>query len=146
MNLSIFAERLSELMFEQQLNAPKLAAQVDCTPATINRYVAAKKMPAVQMVVRLSNFFGCTTDFLLGLEDESYTRIFRKCPTFQQRLPKLCEEFHITKAELQRKTGIPEAAIYNWQRGDFQPSTDNVVKIAQALECSVDFVLGRSNN
>jgi SpoVK/Ycf46/Vps4 family AAA+-type ATPase len=101
MNLSIFAERLSELMFEQQLNAPKLAAQVDCTPATINRYVAAKKMPAVQMVIRLSDVFGCTTDFLLGLENESYTHIFRKCPTFQQRLPKLCEEFHVTKAELQ---------------------------------------------
>lgn len=53
------------------------------------------------------------------------------------------EHFGITKYRLQKLSGVPESAIYNWQNGVFKPKIDNIIRIAKALDCSVDFVIGR---
>jgi transcriptional regulator with XRE-family HTH domain len=143
MNMSIFAERLSELLFEKELNAPALAKILGCGQNTINRYLSGNNTPSVNMLLRLADYFQCSSDFLLGLEAENYAHSFNPCPPFRERLPFLCRRFGRTKYALQKGTGIPESAIYNWQRGDSTPSLDNVVKIAEFFDCTVDFVLGR---
>lgn len=143
MNLSNFAERLSELLFENDLNPPKLAKAIGCKRNTINRYLSGNNMPAVAILIRMADYFACTTDFLLGLEQENYANKFKTCPPFQEQLPFLCRYFDKTKYALQKETKIPESAIYNWQRGKTSPTIDSIIKIAKFFQCTVDFVLGR---
>lgn len=145
MNLSKFAERLSELIFEHDLNATTLAERINCGNATIHRYLGGNKMPSVSMLIKLSNYFKCTTDFMLGIEDESYTAIFSECPPFKERLRSLCKHYNISVYRLQKLTNITESTVYDWLRGVRNPSVDSLVCIAEKLDCSVDFVLGRSN-
>ncbi len=54
MNYSIFAERLSELLFESQLNPPAFAAKIGCGRNTINRYLSGNNMPALNLVIRMA--------------------------------------------------------------------------------------------
>ena len=145
MNLSNFAERLAELFFEHGLNARKFAQAINCTPTTIGRYLNAQKMPVLDMVVRMSDYFQCTTDFLLGLTDENSVKQFTPLPPFSKRFPMLCKQFGYTKYRLQKLTGIPESSLYNWQRGDNVPAIDRLVQIAEIFGCSVDYLIGRSN-
>lgn len=97
------------------------------------------------MLVRLADLFDCSTDYLLGRETEKYPRVFFSCPSFQERLPILCQQLNITKYKLQKDTGIAESAIYSWQRGTESPNLENVLKIADTYNCTVDFIIGRSN-
>ena len=143
LDLSIFAERLNDLMFDAKVRSTSLANQLGCGRATIYRYLQGNKIPALDMVVRLADYFACSTDFLLGLEEETYPQEFLPCPPFKDRLAFLLEHFGITKYRLQKLSGVPESAIYNWQNGVFEPKIDNIIRIAKALDCSVDFVIGR---
>ena len=144
MNLSKFAESLTELIEESKLTPSTLADTIGCGRGTISRYLSGQKMPRIEMLVRIADFFACSVDYVLGRETEKYPRVFIPCPSFQARLPILCKELGITKYKLQKATGIAESAIYNWQRGEGTPNLENVIKIANAFDCSVDFVIGRS--
>lgn len=52
------------------------------------------------------------------------------------------------KAKLSKETGISTGNIRDWfnPNKNAQPSAEALVKIANALECSVDYLLGRTNN
>ena len=143
LNLSIFAERFDSLLFDAKLNPPAFAKILGCGRATINRYLSGLKMPTVEMTVQMADYFRVTTDFLLGIEEENRATVFSPYIPFRERLPQICAEFGITKYQLQNKTGIPESAIYNWQAGRTKPTIESIVRIAEALPCTVDHVLGR---
>lgn len=44
--------------------------------------------------------------------------------------------------ELANKTGLNSASIYEWRRGDSNPGSDALPKLASGLEVTTDFVLG----
>lgn len=60
---------------------------------------------------------------------------------FITRLKEELKKIGITKTELAREIGIPEANIRNWERGS-QPSLDKVIKISQYLNISIDELCG----
>ncbi|MCH5163936.1 MAG: helix-turn-helix domain-containing protein [Clostridiales bacterium] len=143
MNLSKFPERLSELLFEAQLNPPVLAEAIGCTRGTINRYLNGS-LPTLEMAVRLADYFGCTVDFLLGVSEENEVKNFVTPPPFCERLPVLLKEFNKSRYSLQKSTNISDTIMRYWWKGIKVPSIDSIAKIAEALDCSIDYVIGRS--
>jgi len=143
MNLSNFAERIKELIFEADLTVTKLSEILDCGNATISHYATGRYFPTVEMTVKLADFFNCSTDFLLGLVNENYKTNFKPCPPFSEQLLNLCSHFNITRYKLHKLTGISESVIRYWAQGKTTPTIYNVEKIASKLNCTVDFVLGR---
>ena len=141
--LSNFSERLSELMQDKGVNAPKLAEEVGCKRNTINRYLEGVFAPSLNAAVKLADYFGCTLDFLLALDDENRAEKFAPCPPFAERVAFMFEHFKKKKSELRDEKKIPESAIYNWLRGETTPSADNVALIAEFFGCTVDFLVGR---
>ena len=143
MNLSNFAERLKELIFEADLTVTKLSEILGCGNATISHYVTGRYLPTVEMTVKLADYFNCSTDFLLGLADENYNSVYKPCPPFNEQILNLCSYYNITRYKLQKLTGISESVIRYWVQGRTKPTIYNVEKIASKLNCTVDFVLGR---
>lgn len=146
LNLSIFAERLSWLMFERKISSVQLTSVLGCGHATINRYLKGYRLPKTDFVVRLADYFQCTTDYLLGLDEESYYTTFQNCPPFNTRFKSVLDEHKMTAQQLHELTQIPLSAIYYWLAGDYSPTIDKVVAIAETLNCSVDYLLGRANS
>lgn len=145
MNLSNFSERLSELLFERQLNSTSFARIVGCDRNTIISYLNGTKKPSLLALLRMADFFEVTTDFLLGIESESYARTFLPCPPFSERLPYLCSYFGKSRYWLCKTTHLAESAVDYWIKGVTLPSVESLVRIAEAFGCSVEFVLGRSD-
>lgn len=143
--LSNFVESLSELLIQANLKQTELAKAIGCGKGTISRYMKMQKLPSVDVLVRIADYFACSTDYLLGREYENPAHAFLPCPPFQERLPLLCKQLKITKYKLKKETGIAESAIYSWQSGRTSPNLLNVIKIADTFGFTVDFVLGRSN-
>ena len=69
MNLSLFADRLSELIFDRKKTVREVAQETDIGKSTVYEYLSGRKMPTLRNLVKLADYFGCSTDYLLGLTD-----------------------------------------------------------------------------
>lgn len=63
---------------------------------------------------------------------------------FSERLKELRKQAHLTQVELASKLGIVQSSYADWERGKKRPTQDNLVKIAQVLNVSVDYLVGNS--
>ncbi len=145
MNLSIFAERLSDLILDNNLTPETLAKDIDCCRASTYKYLTGQRIPTVDILVRIADYFHCSTDYLVGLEENFHTStIFKPCPPFKERIPAICEHFNISRYKLHQITKIGNTPLYYWAKGETIPTVENLYKMAKALNCSLDFILGRT--
>lgn len=63
---------------------------------------------------------------------------------FSERLKTLRKEAGLTQVDVAEKLGISQPAYASWERGLKKPTQDNLVKIAQILNVSVDYLVGNS--
>lgn len=63
---------------------------------------------------------------------------------FSERLKNLRKQAHLTQVDVAGKLGISQQAYASWERGIKKPTQDNLVKIAQVLNVSVDYLVGNS--
>ena len=64
---------------------------------------------------------------------------------FAQTLDKTMKERNISNYEMSKKTGISDSLIGYWRKGERVPKADNLLNIANFLECSADYLLGRTD-
>jgi putative transcriptional regulator len=63
---------------------------------------------------------------------------------FSERLKDLRKQAGLTQVDVAEKLGISQPAYASWERGAKKPTQDNLVKIAQILNVSVDYLVGNS--
>lgn len=63
---------------------------------------------------------------------------------FSERLKKLRKDSGFTQVDVAEKLGISQPAYASWERGVKKPTQENLVKIAQILNVSVDYLVGNS--
>ena len=65
----VIAERLKELRIEKNISQMQLAAATGLSQSAIARWELGKSEPTASAIIVLSEFFGESADYLLGLED-----------------------------------------------------------------------------
>lgn len=63
--------RIKELRTEKQMMQRELAAVLNVTQDSISLWENGKRIPDTQYIIALALYFGVSTDYLLGLEDET---------------------------------------------------------------------------
>jgi transcriptional regulator with XRE-family HTH domain len=63
-----------------------------------------------------------------------------------QRILELLEQKDMTQRELAQKLGITEVSVSRYINGTHKPHSDIISKIAECLNVSVDYLLGRTSN
>lgn len=61
---------------------------------------------------------------------------------FSERLKDLRKQAGLTQVDVAEKLGISQPAYASWERGVKKPTQENLVKIAQILNVSVDYLVG----
>ncbi len=143
-NLSKFSDMLDSLMFERALNATQFAKEVGIAATTIRNYLRARFTPTVENLVKLADFFLCTTDYLLGRETENYQSTFKPCPPFSEQLKILKEHFNCPWWSFYKTAHVSSSRFYEWKNGKRTPTLDCVIMLADGFECTVDFIIGRA--
>jgi len=67
--MDIFARRLKELREEMGISQYSLAVKTGMSKRTISRWEQGDAMPNIEYIKVLCEFFGCTADYLIGLEE-----------------------------------------------------------------------------
>ncbi len=143
-NLSKFSDILDSLMFERELNVTRLAEEIGVGATTIRRYLHAQCTPTVENLIKLADFFQCTTDFLLGRENENYYSEFKPCPPFSEQLKVLKEHFNCPWWSFYKTAHVSSSRFYEWKNGKRTPTLDCVIMLADDFGCTVDFIIGRT--
>lgn len=65
----VFASRLKGLIEKKELQQKSVAASLGLSPARFSAYVCNKSEPTLDILTRLCNLLGCSSDYLLGLSD-----------------------------------------------------------------------------
>ena len=68
-DMSVFYKRLKELRIKENLSQGKLAKNAGLTQPAINHWEQGKYTPNANAIITLANYFGVTTDYLLGESD-----------------------------------------------------------------------------
>ena len=68
--MEILAKRLLKLRSERDLSRRVVAASTGMTERTYQRYENAERDPSAPVLLALADYYGVTTDYLLGRTDE----------------------------------------------------------------------------
>ena len=99
MGNSVFKIRIKKLRTDNKLSMEALAEKLDTKKSTISMWENSDVIPREDMLIKLSNFFNVSIDYLLGNEDkEGKTPDSKKLQYIQRNLEKMDEE-RLQKAE-----------------------------------------------
>ncbi|MBQ3505363.1 MAG: helix-turn-helix domain-containing protein [Clostridia bacterium] len=142
--MSKFIERLKELMEDNGLKPLGLAEKMGVNRNTITNYLSSARRPSFKNFVKLLDIFNCSADFLLGLVAfETTDVVYHTVPPFCQRFHSIMKEYGMTQYALHQKTNFSYDNFRKWLDGAAEPYADSLERLAQAFDCSVDYLIGR---
>lgn len=137
------SENLKDLMAEAEIKVSALAQITGIDSSTILTLLRGDGLPYVDTLVKLADYFKCSTDYLLGLTDQLSEEEFKQRPPFSEQLTFLLNHYKISKYKLEKQTGLSEKTVNRWHNGKTEPSVDSLIRLSECFDCSVDFILGR---
>ena len=143
--LSKFAENLSALMEEKNLNAPVLGKILNMDRSNITRYLRGERLPNYHLFIRIIEYFNVSADVLLGRLDYCDVQEFQPVQSFGATFRKALEETHTSQYELQKNLHFSSATTHAWLNDIRIPSIVHLDQLADYMDITVDFLLGRIN-
>lgn len=62
-----------------------------------------------------------------------------------QKIKELRLEKGFTQKMLAEKVGCSQPMIAMWEKGEYEPTASAIVKLSEALNCTTDYLLGKSD-
>ncbi|MDE6676897.1 MAG: helix-turn-helix domain-containing protein, partial [Clostridia bacterium] len=82
-HLSIFSERLKELMFDRNdMKSEALAKEIGTAGSTVRTWLNATNEISLENAIKVADFFHCSLDFLAGRTETDQTIIPRPLAPF----------------------------------------------------------------
>lgn len=143
--INLFVERINELMKEQNLTNFSLSLKLGCQDDVISNWREGKYYPSLNNLIMLSAYFNCSIDFILGLTDEETYKKGKKNVTFAQRYKDCKEKANLTDYKIAKKCGFQQSTISQWLLHGRLPETDNLILLSKLFECSIEYLMGRTD-
>ena len=141
--LSKFAETLYSLMREKNINAPALGKILETDRTNITRYLRAERLPLYHGFIALCEYFNVSADVLLGRVDYSNEELFQPIQPFSSTLRRIMKETGTSQYSIVKKLGVSGGTMYYWLSGKSLPTVENLDKLADFMDVSIDYLLGR---
>ncbi len=62
-----------------------------------------------------------------------------------ERISELRLEKNMTQKQLAEKVGCSQSMVARWEKGECEPTASAILKLSEALECSCDYLLGKTD-
>ncbi len=141
--LDEFSTRLKEQMEENNLTVMKLYELSGCPVSNISKWLNRKNCPLLPSLVKLADVFNCSVDYLVGRSDNPAFVPGASNASLGERIKTLCKDK--TPYRLAKNIKINNYLIYLWINGKNLPNTYNLIRIADDLGVSLDYLAGRTD-
>ena len=140
-----FAENLSALMQEKNLNAPALGKILNVNRSNVTRYLRGERLPNYHIFIRIIEYFNISADVLLGRLDYCDVQEFEPVKPFGNTFRKALDETHTSQYELQKNLHYSSATTHDWLISKRIPSIEHLDQLADYMDLTVDYLLGRTS-
>ncbi|MFZ5642573.1 MAG: helix-turn-helix domain-containing protein [Bacillota bacterium] len=82
--MNIFPKRLKELRTKNDISQEELGLIVNLSKSTISLYESGKREPDYETLKKLADYFGCSTDYLLG--KTNIKNAINQSPTVEEQI------------------------------------------------------------
>jgi len=142
--LNDFSERLSELMFEHELNTVKLALILNVSDVTIGRWKKGESSILLNNALHIADYFECSLQYLIGKTDKKLDFILHPHKPFYKRLRQIMAEHSITWYRIVKDGILSDNNISSWKNGT-EPYLETVIDVANYFGLTIDQLVGREN-
>ena len=139
-----FQERLQDLLFEHNLSRLQLAKKIGISFETLNGYFNKGFYPELSVAIKISNYFNCSLNYLLGLSEEPTINDIYSL-SFQDTLKNLLKMHKLSSEKLMYALNMSPANYYRWQKGTTKPAVNSLIAISKFFDVSVDYLVGNQN-
>ena len=146
-----FHEKLKMLRKKQGFTQKELARLLGTVQSVYSKWERGVYEPNYENLSMLACIFDVSIDFLLSdyieISKDKYLRMQESyliiSNVFPQRLKEIRIKRGLTQTELGKKVGVKQSTFTNWENGKREPNFEIVIKLADLLEVSVDWLFGR---
>ncbi len=90
-----FGTRLKELRKSKHITQQELAEAVNLVKSSISAYEKDLKYPSIDVLIKLSNYFDVSCDYLLGLTDNIEIKHYDLTEEQREIIIKMITQFHL---------------------------------------------------
>lgn len=142
----MFNKKLIELRKNLKLSQYELADRLGFSRGKLANYEQGTRQPDFDTLEKIADFFGVSTDYLLGREDSQINQETGNSPTvLGKRLRSLRKEKNLSQKELAERIGVSNVVLSRYELDDRKPDFDTLEKIADFFNVTIDYLLGRSD-
>lgn len=138
-----FADNITELMFDNKMDVKSFSNKLDIGLSECYRVLRKENLPTFRTIIKIADYFECSIDFLLGLSPHLSDYKLNYTPPFNIAFAQILNEYGITRYQLNKHTKIANSRIDDWYHGRRLPSLENIIKLSQYFDCSLDTLLAR---
>lgn len=136
------SNRLKKLRKEKELTQADLAKVLNTNQSQYGKYENGKTNLSIENAQILSEYFGVTLSYLLGLDDNSGTDGSKKMTPFQS----LVRDRGMSLKEISEATGIGYSTLGNYNQGSRSPNAKNAQILSEYFGVSIPYLLGYEEN
>ena len=141
------SKNLKELRIESGLSQAQLAERTGLSQSAIARWELGKTEPTASVIELLAEFFNISTETLLqGDVDILFTPNIQTATadSNMKNLKIFRKERGLTQTQVADAVGIGRQAYAYYEKGEREPSTETLCKLADFFGVTVDELLGRT--
>ena len=138
-----FSEQLKELLFDKNVTPELLSHKLNIDLSLIYKWQRNQSVPSLDNIIKLSDYFESSIDFIAGRKEQNYYSKHKKTVPFKERLQKIISNSGLSNYAFGKKYSIPRTTLWHWIHGNSAPLLDSLIKLADLLDVTIDYLVGR---
>lgn len=134
-------QRIRHLREDRDLTQARVAKMLDMSQTGYSKYETGENDIPTAVLIRLSEFYHVSTDYLLGLTDQLPGE-----PLFLARIRLLREEHDWTQQQVANRLHIHRRTYDAYEAGATDVPAEILIALARLYNVSTDYLLGESND
>lgn len=139
------AVAIKRYLDERGMKSYKLAEASGCNKTAVNNWLYQAQMPSARALIRLADYMNVSLDYMLGLKSSPSIVRSGTSEKFARRISSLQIPEGITSYKLAKACGTGTSAVSKWKDLTRLPKLEVLIKLSSVLDCSVDYLVGRTN-
>lgn len=136
-------KRFEELVNTTHKSKKELAEFVNIPVTLVYKWLNNETNPSFNNLILIADFYEISVDYLVGrTEDDSSVKTKNLIP-FDENVKTILKTKHITKYRMFKDCGFSDGHEFSWFTQKNLPRYDNLIKMADYLNVSMDELMGR---
>lgn len=146
MSISLsFQKRFNSILEDSEYTRLELVKLIPLSQSTLSNALTYGIIPSTKTLVKISDFFNISINFLLGKTDVEDFDKSSSAVSFSSRFESLCTEKRVSHYKVANDCLFDKSNISRWLSKGFLPELEILELLCDYFNVSPDYLLGRTD-